>query len=70
MNNVISFKKIEIKSLESYDALKNAIPIQLIDEEVINRLKKYLGMHCDEIKVEYPYYDRDYLSTYYIHYAQ
>lgn len=27
-------------------------------------------MNCDEIKVEYPYYDEDYLSTFYIHYSQ
>lgn len=67
---MISFKRIEIKSLESYNNLKNAVPSQLIDMDVIKRLQNYLGLRCDEIRVEYPYYDSDYLSTYYIHYSQ
>lgn len=42
---MISFKRIEIESLESYNNLKNAVPPQLIDEEVIKRLQNYLGLH-------------------------
>lgn len=67
---MISFQKIEIHSIESFDKLKTVVPSQLIDTEVINTLKKYLGKNCNKIIVEYPYYDEDYLSTYYIHYSQ
>lgn len=67
---MISFARVEIKSLESYENLKSVVLTQLIDDDVIDRLKCYLGNNCDEIQVEYPYYDEDYLSTYYIHYSQ
>lgn len=68
---MISFISVKIKSLNSYtENLMEAIPNQLIDIAAIGVLKKYLGMNCDEIRVEYPYYDGDYLSTFYIHYSQ
>lgn len=68
---MISFISVKIKSLNSYtENLMEAIPNQLIDIDAIGVLKKYLGMNCDEIRVEYPYYDGDYLSTFYIHYSQ
>lgn len=68
---MISFKIIKIDSLESYEEqLQAVIPTHLVDESVIQKLKKYLGTNCDEIRVEFPYYDGDYLSTYYIHYSQ
>ena len=68
---MISFKTVEIKSIESYEQdLRKKIDLSLVDDDVIDTLKKYLGQKCDKIIVEYPYYDRDYLSTYYIHYAQ
>lgn len=67
---MISFTRIEIESLDSYENLKTAVPTRLIDDEVIKVLKRYLGERCDEIQIEYPYYDSDYLSTYYIHYSQ
>lgn len=67
---MISFNSVKIESIESYDALLKSVPGILIDEDVINVLKLNLGMKCDEIRVEYPYYDIDYLSTFYIHYAR
>lgn len=67
---MISFNSIQIDSLDSYINLEKYVPIHLLDEEVIAVLQKNLGTKCDEIKVEYPYYDTDYLSTFYIHYAQ
>lgn len=68
---MITFASVKIESLDSYAGkLMEVIPEQLIDNEAINVLKKYLGMNCDEIRVEYPYYDGDYLSTFYIHYSQ
>lgn len=77
---MISFKCVQINSIDSYEKLgkrteQNAneeyiVEPELIDAHAIDRIKRYLGNCCDEIKVEYPYYDRDYLSTYYIHYAK
>ena len=67
---MISFKIVKITSLESYDSLKEVIPTQLIDDETTKVLKKYLGKNCDKLLAEYPYYDEDYLSTYYIHHSQ
>lgn len=33
-------------------------------------MKYYIGLKCNLILVEYPYSDKDYLSTYYIHYSK
>lgn len=68
---MITFKNVKIDSLEAYDEqLQSEIPEGFVDEYVIQVLKKSLGTRCDEIMIEYPYYDEDYLSAYYIHYAQ
>lgn len=67
---MISFNSIQINNLNSYDDLQKCIPTYLLDEHVIDVLKNNLGTKCDEIIVEYPYYDMDYLSTFYIHYSQ
>lgn len=67
---MISFISIRIKTLKSYNKLSKHVPPSLLDENVIDVLKNNLGTKCDEIRVEYPYYDTDYLSTFYIHYAQ
>jgi len=68
---MIEFKKVVISNIESYDAdLRNAVPELYVDDNVIEKLRDYLGTKCDKIEVEYPYYDGDYLSTYYIHYSQ
>lgn len=68
---MIEFKVVEINNREAYDTtLKQSIPESHIDDDVIEKLKKYLGTRCDKIEIEYPYYDGDYLSTYYIHYSQ
>lgn len=67
---MISFSSIQIINLESYENLFEYIPESLVDDDVIDVLKNNLAMKCDEIRVEYPYYDTDYLSTFYIHYAQ
>lgn len=63
---MISFKKLKIESKESYEKLYDIVEPGLIDAEVIKRLQRYLDSKCDEIQVEYPYYDDDYLSTYYM----
>lgn len=67
---MISVKDVKIESLEDYKHLKTLVHRSCIDDKVIEVLKKHLGCACDKILVEYPYYDEDYLSTYYIHYGQ
>lgn len=41
-----------------------------IDEKTIEFLKKYIGSRCNKILVEYPYSDRDYLSSVYVYYIK
>lgn len=67
---MIQIKAHPIAKLGDYDILSEIVPEHLINKEVIECLKKYVGTKCDMVKVEYPYYDSDYLSTYYLHYSQ
>lgn len=67
---MISFISIHIENQDSYNHLLEYTPKSLIDETVVEVLKNNLTDRCDEIRIEYPYYDTDYLSTFYIHYAQ
>ncbi len=66
---MINFDEIFIKSEADYEAIKKILPQNLIDDLVIDTIRKYIGLRCDTVVVEYPYYDRDYLSTYYNHYS-
>lgn len=66
---MISFYSIKIVNAESYQEILKYVPKFLIDEYVIVKLQKNLGLNCNEIRIEYPYYDSDYLSTYRIHYS-
>ncbi len=67
---MIKIKKLRIKTEKDYEKLNKHVPRHLIDTDVIDCLKGYIGKKCDTIKIEFPYYDSDYLSTYYEHYAQ
>lgn len=68
---MIEMKIITINNDDSFDLdLLNSIPKGLCDKYVISKLKKYLSGKCDQIIVEYPYHDSDYLSSYYIHFSQ
>lgn len=61
---------IEITSIDDYDLLKSEIPTTYIDDCVVKMLKCNVGTICKRIVIDYPYYDRDFLSTYYIFYAK
>ena len=67
---MIIYKIINIKNVNDYFQLKTCISGTHIDNDVINELAYYIGLKCDKIAVESPYADKDYLSTYYIHYAK
>ena len=67
---MIDFIEITITSCNDYQKLKNNLPNYLIDNQMIDVLAKKIGTKCDTIVVEYPYYDKDYLSAYYSHYSK
>lgn len=70
---MITTTEIRIKQLSDYEKVGRKIEDispQYIDRSIIEMLKQKIGLAVELVVVEYPYYDRDYLSTYYLHYAQ
>lgn len=67
---MIEFSELLIQSLDDYDKLSEYIRKEAIDNQVVDTLKKFLGMNCNRVVIEYPYHDRDFLSTYYCYYSQ
>lgn len=68
---MITLIQVKINTLEDYEnKLKPKIKSSLVDDDVIERLRTYIGNSCNIIEIEYPYYDSDYLSTFYLHYSQ
>ncbi len=67
---MIQFSELEITCLNDYKKLRRMVKCSHIDSEVIEKLQRYVGDRCDRLLVEYPYYDNEYLSNYYVHYAQ
>ncbi len=61
------FKDIDENTTVVFDDL---IPDEYIDYSVFDFLINGIGLKCNKIQVEYPYYDNDYLSVYYLHYSQ
>lgn len=70
VGKMIFLKKIFINSINDYEQLKNNIRNTHISQETIEELKYYIGLKCNKILIENPYSDKDYLSTYYIHYSK
>ena len=62
-------KDIFIENLQDYRKLDEIIDATYIDEDLSTNLMQYFKLSCKKITYEYPYYDRDYLSTYYNFYA-
>lgn len=67
---MIELSKIDIKNPGDYDKLNGVILSGYINPKVIDELKERIGLRCNKIYVEYPYYDGDYLSSYYIFHAK
>ncbi len=71
---MIEYKPITIRCLDDYDLICENIP------DVFNRnpyvgkwveiLKHKIGLRCTEILIEHPYYDSEYLSSYYQYYVK
>ena len=67
---MINFAKLIIHSDDDYNQLLDIIDDTHIDKNVVNILKEYVGTKCNALLVEYPYYEKDYLSTYYSFYSK
>lgn len=67
---MIHARIINIESENDYDQLYSYIPSTHVDCSTIEELKCYIGNRADRIIIEYPYADRDFLSTYYIFYSK
>lgn len=63
---MIDLTCLDIIKLEDYDKLKVLVNKEYIHEHFIEEFKKRIGIKANKIYIEYPYYDNDYLSTYYI----
>ena len=67
---MITTQKVRIEKMEDYDKLYEIIPASHIDSTVVEEIKRVVGLVCKAIIVEYPYYESDYLSNYYIFYSK
>lgn len=47
---MIKITAVPIQKEKDYDALKKAVPTHLMDDKVIECLKKYIGTKCDTTK--------------------
>lgn len=68
---MVTIKRILLKHINDYkEQLAIHVPPSHIDKFVIEDLEKAVGLRCKSIVIEYPYYESDYLSNYYIFYSQ
>ena len=67
---MIKTDQLNINCINDYDKLKDLIKKEYYHEVVINEIKQRIGTKCTQLFIEYPYYDKDYLSTYYSFYAK
>lgn len=67
---MIKFNKLPITDINDYDKLIDIVEDNYIDKDIINMFKQKIGTKCSAIIIEYPYYEKDYLSTYYTFYSK
>lgn len=69
---MISREEIEITDVSDYQKLLDAIDDRdlYVDKNLISQLSTHIGLECQRVIVEYPYYENDFLSSYYIFYAK
>ncbi len=67
MINLIS---VEIAAVEDYNKILQHVREGYIHIRIINELKDRIGTKVTRLLIEYPYYDSDYLSTYYLFYSK
>ena len=67
---MLTRENVFIRSESDYDKLLRYLDPQYMDENLIQQLKKYIGLQSKLVSIEFPYYENDYLSSYYIFYAK
>ena len=67
---MITCESILINDINDYKKLLEYIDDQYIDEYLIQKISEHIGSQCKKILIEYPYYESDYLSSYYIFYVK
>lgn len=67
---MITTQRVRIEKMEDYDKLYEVIPPSHIDSTIVDEIKQVIGLVCKAIVVEFPYYESDYLSNYYIFYSK
>lgn len=63
-------ESITVRELADYEKICQIVEPEYIDTDLIEQLKTYIGVQSKMIMVEYPYYENDYLSDYYIFYVK
>lgn len=67
---MIEIEQISIDTLDDYNKISNFIKEEYNNELFIKELQERVGLKCNCLLIEYPYYDADYLSTYYSFYSK
>lgn len=68
---MVTVTRVSLKSVKDYqNKLAYKVPSTHIDKYVISDLENSIGSRCKTVIVEYPYYESDYLSNFYIFYAK
>lgn len=67
---MINLNAIDIKTIDDYDLLNSCIMSEYLHQTISVEIKERIGLKANQVIVEYPYYDLDYLSTYYLFYSK
>lgn len=71
---MIEYKWLKIESKSDYDKIIDLLPEKFKENPYIKvwveELKLNIGNKCTQICIEYPYYDPEYLSSYYLYYVK
>ena len=71
---MITYTDITISQIDDYEKILEKLPVQFqsnpYQRKWIDELKSAVGLKCTSLLVEYPYYDSEYLSSYYEFYVK
>lgn len=71
---MIDYTIVEIENPDDYDKLLDVLPSKFLENRYtkkwVEQLKQCIGVRCKKLLIEYPYYDSEYLSSYYQYYIK
>ena len=71
---MIKYEDINILNIDDYDKILEKLPAQFqrnpYQQRWIDELKSKINLKCTRLWIEYPYYDSEYLSSYYAFYVK